>query len=88
MRPLFRYFDKTETGPSADRKRKGYSIQQELGHHPLVGANGTNRKDEEYGMSSFVSAQQYEGTHEDNGSEKSTLPLTTIRKTTEVDIFR
>lgn len=88
MRPLFRYFDKTETGPSADRKRKGYSIQQELGHHPLVGANGTNRKDEEYGMSSFVSAQQYEGTHEDNGSEKSTLPLTTIRKTMEVDIFR
>lgn len=88
MRPLFRYFDKTETGPSADRKRKGYSVQQELGQHPFVGSNGTNRKDEEYGMSSFVSAQQYGGTLDDNTSEISTLPLTTIRKTTEVDISR
>jgi hypothetical protein len=88
MRPLFRYFDKTETGPSGYRKRKGYSIQQELGHHPFVGSNGTNRKDEEYGMSSFVSAQQCGGTHDDNRSEKSTFPLTTIRKTIEVDISR
>ena len=89
IRPLFQYFNKTGSGAKAHRNRKGYSIQHELGQYPSAHSSDTAKKQNEYGVTSYISSRQGGSVPGDDGSEKSTLPLrgpTAIRKTTEIDV--
>lgn len=66
-------------------------MHKELEQQPSMFKNRTSNKDQEYGMTSFISSQENGGTIDDNRSGESILPLrnpTTIRKTTEIDVLR
>lgn len=91
IRPLFHFFDRDHTNPTAYRNRKDYYMHKELDQQPSTFKSRRSNKDQEYGMTSFISSQTNGETLDDDRGGESTLPLgnpTTIRKTTEIDVLR